>query len=57
MVRMDNGSSQIIQMTTLYVTQLNIRLLSPQVIETQEGNPVFFGVYYMWNRVNPYCIL
>ena len=55
MVSMDNYSSHTIQMTALYVPQLKRRLVSPQVIDTQEGNPVFFGVCDRWNGVNTYC--
>ena len=54
MVMRNNGSSQIIQMTALYVPQLKRRLVSPQGIETQEGNPVFFGFSGRRNGVNPY---
>ena len=55
MASMNNDSYQIIQMTVLCVPQLKRRLVSPQGIETQEGNPVFFGVCGRRNGVNTYC--
>ena len=57
MVRMDYGFSHIIQIMALYMPQLKTRLICSRVIETQEGNPVFFGVYVRWNRINPHCTI
>ena len=57
MVRMYDGSYQIIKIAELYVSQLKRILIYPQVIDTQEGNPVFFEVCGRWNRVNTYCAL
>ena len=37
---------------TLYMPHLKRRLIFPQGIYTQEGNPVFFGFYDRWNWVN-----
>ena len=57
MVRMDDGSYQTITTTAFYVTHLNRILISPQGIDTQEGDPVIFGVYVRRKQVNPYCKL
>ena len=54
MVRMYDGSYQIIKIAELYVSQLKRILIYPHVIDTQEGNPVFFEVCGRWNRVKPY---
>ena len=52
MVSIGDGYSCIIQIKSLYVPQLNIRMVFPQGIDTQEVNPVVFGVYGRCNRVN-----
>ena len=49
MMRVEDGYSRIIQMERLYLPHIHMRLISPQEIHTHEGNPVFFGVYDMWN--------
>ena len=44
MMRKDGGYYHIIQMERLYLSQIKRRIISPQVIHTQGGKPIFLEI-------------